>query len=274
MTPFNITTPLIILILFSNLANAQLSDQLKNYSNEVDPEVKLVLDYFAENNNILSFVEMQMASYVAARLEEWEIAGFYYMAAPMIKNVKSSSLVFESPMTEKGKKEIKQLREKMYAILEPLKNDKRFKSYYKNKNKMAVNDQNRDVRLKLINDKAALLKSIELYKQWNYQITDQSKHPISLVSRKSDQEIAQIFNQLNAEYLKANQDIINLLAIPGYKELRIKFIDYEYEYTKKLINNQQPDKNTIMEYTKLKLALEKIELDNALFPDANNVSWF
>lgn len=162
----------------------------------------------------------------------------------------------------------------MYAILAPLKKDKRFKSYYKNKNKMFVSDQNLDVKLKLLNNSKVLLKSTELYKQWDYIITDQPKHSISLVSRKSDKEIQQIFNQLNVDYLKANQDIIQLLTIPEYKELRIKFIGYEDELTKKLFNNQQSDNHTIMEYLKLKLSMEKIELDHSLFLEANNLSWF
>jgi hypothetical protein len=121
---------------------------------------------------------------------------------------------------------------------------------------------------------AGLIRAVNLYAQWQLKIDKDYNQITSVKSIKSEQEISQIFNQLNQIYLKANQDIIKLLEIPRYKELKLELIEYMIDFSEDMENMRQPNMEKMMANAKLKTEMEQIEIDHLLFPEINWGSWF
>jgi len=256
------------------LSSESLSSQLKNFKFKLAPEVKQLLDKYADQNQSLNSLEMQQAAYVASQVNEWTIAGFYYIARPMISGLSQKSFEYDSPLTSSEEKKLRKTWAKIDARLKPLRKNKSFKSLKKRDKNVDLVAYNHKIKLKLIHNKEILVAALRLYEQWQPKIDKDYHYIMPYTKKKSESEIVVLFKQLNEIYLKANENIVKLMQIPRYKELKLKFMDFMVGYSEMLNKGKQPDMNKMIKYAQIKNEMEQLEIDNLLFPEINWGNWF
>jgi len=283
----------LVALVFTITASANdLSKQLKSFNNKLDSEVEKLLIHYADNNKYLNSLEMQQAAFIAAKVDEWEIAGFYCIARPMISALVLKNIAYGDSQKQRNMYSLGKYWQQLDNRLKPLFKNKKFKQL----NKLTTIELmacDKVVKLKLINDTSLLKKSLVLYKQWRPQVDENYHHVPTFDIVKSAKQINNLFNQLNEIYVKANQDFIKLLAIPRYKELKLKSYEYLADFTKKvdsgnfdlnkcasLIGQKNKDPKLMAEIKKMmepvnrKREMEQIEIDNLLFPEIAWGSWY
>lgn len=286
-----ITIVILVFVSISGFAVDDLSGQLKSFNNKFDPGVEKLLIYYADNNQYLNSLEMQQAAYIASKVDEWEIAGFYYIARPMIAGLILKSIDYNKSTGFIETKRLYKYWGQLDERLKPLKSNKLFKGVEKLKT-VSLEDVNPVIRLKLINNIPILEKSLALYIKWRPNVGKNYHHVPRFNIVKSQYEINSIFNQLNEIYIEANQDFIKLLGIPRYKELKLKYYEDLKSFTKtvdsgkfdlnKFIGLDMKNLDTkdlarikrMMEPINRKREMEQIEIDNLLFPEIAWGSWY
>ena len=276
------TTVIALLLIASYAIADDLSNQLKSFHTKLAPEVEKILVYYADNNAYLNSLEMRQAAYIASKVDEWEIAGFYYIAQPMIFEISQKSVEYDSPLEAKGMKSLRKYWKQLDKRLKPLKKIKLFKEL-KNFNNVDLAKVNKSIRLKLMNHIPLLKGSLALYELWHPIINKDYHHISSFNNIKSEYEINALFKQHNEIYVKANQDFIKLLAIPRYKELKLLSDNGMGAMIEKLESGKldfiQLKKNPkfmqkMMTYGNNKREMEQLEIDNLLFPEIAWGSWY
>jgi hypothetical protein len=288
---YRTVTVSLLLVSINLFANDLLTNQLKTFHKKLNPEVEKLLVFYAENNQFLNALEMQQAAFIASKVDEWEIAGFYCIARPMISGLSLKSAKFDKKMNSKSMKGLHKYWKQLDARLKPLRKIKKFKELKKLRT-VELLPCNKLVKLKLNNNIDILKSSLKLYVQWQPKINKDFHHIPSYTITKSENEINALFNQLNEIYLKANLDFIKLLGIPRYKQLKLKSYEDLEEFTKTVDSgefdlNDYKDligkKLTPKDLAKLKKMMapinrkremEQIEIDNLLFPEIAWGSWY
>ena len=201
------------LLILANYAIANdLSEQLKSLHTKLAPEVEKLLFYYADNNQYLNALEMQQAAFIASKVDEWEIAGFYCMAKPMISALALKSINYDNSRDNINMKVLRKYWKQLDNRLKPLRKNKNFKEL-KKKSIAEFLPCDKVIKLKLINNIPLLKRSLLLYEQWTPVVNKSYHHVPTFTIVKSEGEINALFNQLNEIYVKANQDFIKLLAI-------------------------------------------------------------
>lgn len=275
-------TALTLLVYIITAPANDLSEQLKSFNNKLDSEVEKLLVYYADNNEHLNALEMQQAAFIASKVDEWEIAGFYCIARPMISALVLKSTNYDNSSNNKNLNVLRKYWKQLDNRLKPLRKNKKFKELKKERI-AEILPCNKVIKNRLINNISLLERSLALYEQWKPIGNKEYHHVPMFTIVKSESEINLLFNQLNEIYIKANHDFIKLLAIPRYKELKLSSYNGVDFMTKKLnegkikFDDLQKDPNfmkKMMVFGNNKREMEQIEIDNLLFPEIAWGSWY
>ncbi|WP_395373440.1 hypothetical protein [Marinicella sp. W31] len=248
---------------------------LKNFKADLPQDVRTLLEAYADKNHLLNGDDLQQAAFLAAKYKEWAIAGFYHIANSIRMGVDLRVYDFKVPAILKNEVSFKRLFGDKKALTKAMLESKELRGFF---DEMGTRDdlskKIQIITLHLVKNVDVLEQSVFLYEKWTPSFSDKYHPHFKFSNKRSESAAGSEFKAMNVDYKQSNRDIIKLLKIPRYKELKVADLEQREEIFKLLMARNNRDNPKLQASFARSHEMEKIELDNLLFTENNWGGWF
>ncbi len=257
-------------------AKDDLTHRLQQIDDSVKQDIRVFLLETAERNHLLDDMALNQAAVVAADAQHWTLAGFYFLAAAMRQKVDGRvyDLITPQPIAEVIEGDSRQ--ETFPYLTYVLFKNPVFKKVMDHHDKaLKFTEVNQQIKLYLLQHQDVLSDSLSLYAMWRPAFSEQYIRPLTSLRRLSIDEANQAFVVLNQGYMTFFRDLLVLMAIPEYQDLKIKkqlaFMDWSVDILEQGVDGM--GKQHLIQMNRWQHGIDRIELVQGIYPELD-WGWF
>jgi len=180
----------IVLVVLSFSIQAKVEPSLlKNFKTDLPKDVRTLLEAYADKNHLLNSGDLQQAAYLAAKHEEWAIAGFYHIANGIRMGVDQRIYDLKVPAILKNEERFKRLLGDEEALIKAMLASKELREFFAEigtRDDLSMKIQ--IVTLHLVKNVDILEQSVFLYEKWTPSFGDNYQPHFKFSKKRSERD--------------------------------------------------------------------------------------